>query len=541
MADNEGDFLRFVSEETEDIERLDIKFKPWKIIVADDDEEVHAVTSLALSSFQYKGRGLEIISAYSADQTEQLIRDNPDTAVILLDVVMENHDSGLKLVKYIREAVGNTMVRIILRTGQPGYAPEMEVIYNYDINDYKEKTELTSAKLVTTLIASIRNFDDLKQIEESRKSLEIVAAGSADMHSLKDQHPFDSFIPQSLDAVLNSFSPQKEISILNGRVLNVGGERKLCVCSGTGDFKEGCCDNDASGMIPHFIQERIHSEDLKDIEYYDDCCIFRFRSTGGAERFIFIKNLPVLEEIKKNIIRTYSTHISTVYNNIELMEEQKKKEEEIRKSLDEKLILVKEVHHRVKNNLQIISSLLHMQAAGIDDPKLLNVLRESENRVQSMSLVHEKLYQSDLMATIDFNEYLSSLAERLISTYSVSSSIHLEMDTDPLMLSINTAIPCGLIVNEILTNSIKYAFPLEQNGIISISMKVNNKDVVLKLSDNGVGLPKDFNVSQLNSLGTKLIKVLTDQIDGILEVESVEGTAYTLRFSESEEIEASGP
>lgn len=531
MAEIDSDVLHFMSEDT--IRKgIDQELKPWKIIVADDDEEVHAVTSLALSNFQFKGRSLEIISSYSALETEKHILENPDTAVILLDVVMENHDSGLELVKYIRERVGNSMVRIILRTGQPGYAPEMEVIQSYDINDYKEKTELTSSKLVTTLIASIRNYDDLQRIEEHRRSLEIVAANSAGMHGLDNKTPFDRYILLSIEEVLKSFFPDCKPSILNGRFDKGGDRNNITVCSGTGDFTGVEGSHDSVKFIPEEMLKTVnHFHSDNHIYYDDDCCVLLFKSTAGNERIIFIRNIPELSNIMKNILLTFSSHVSTVFNNLELMDD-------IRRSLDEKLILVKEIHHRVKNNLQIISSLLHMQSAGVSDEKLLDVLRESENRVQSMSLVHEKLYQSDLMATIDFTEYINSLAERLITTYNVSNIIKLQMDTDHLMLSINTAIPCGLIVNEILTNSIKYAFTDGREGIISISMKVRDEKVSLIISDNGIGLPADMNMSKVKSLGMKLIRVLTDQIDGTMELTGDEGTTFSLNFTESSERES---
>ena len=129
---------------------------PWKILIVDDEAEVHDVTRLVLSGFQFKGRGLCFLDAFTGGEARQLLAQHPDIALILLDVVMEENDTGLALVKYIREELGNRFVRIILRTGQPGQAPEERVIVEYDINDYKEKTELTAQKLVTTVVAALR-------------------------------------------------------------------------------------------------------------------------------------------------------------------------------------------------------------------------------------------------------------------------------------------------------------------------------------------------------------------------------------------------
>lgn len=143
------------------------QLSPWKILIVDDQEEVHQVTEMVLDNFKFQERGIEFISAYSAAEAKAIINTEPDIAVILLDVVMEEDDSGLKLVKYIREELENNLVRIILRTGQPGEAPEKEVIKDYDINDYKEKTELTSKKLYTTLMTSLRSYQGLKQLAET--------------------------------------------------------------------------------------------------------------------------------------------------------------------------------------------------------------------------------------------------------------------------------------------------------------------------------------------------------------------------------------
>ena len=138
---------------------------PWLVLVADDEPEVHQVTSLVLDDFKFDGRDLKLLSADSSERAYQLLKDNPDTAVLLLDVVMESEQAGLELVERIRKQLGNSFVRIVLRTGQAGQAPEREVVAQYDINDYKEKTELTADKLTTTMYAALRAYRDLRVTE----------------------------------------------------------------------------------------------------------------------------------------------------------------------------------------------------------------------------------------------------------------------------------------------------------------------------------------------------------------------------------------
>jgi PAS domain S-box-containing protein len=144
---------------------------PWKILVVDDEEEVHAVTSLVLNDFEYKGRRVELISAFSATAAKEILRTNDDIAIVLLDVVMETDDAGLKLVQYIRETLKNPLARIVIRTGQPGHAPETKVVLDYDINDYSEKVELTSRKLVTIIVSALRTYQDLALLEHHSREL----------------------------------------------------------------------------------------------------------------------------------------------------------------------------------------------------------------------------------------------------------------------------------------------------------------------------------------------------------------------------------
>lgn len=157
--------------------------RPWKILIADDEPDVHVVTALALRGFSFRERGIEFLHAYSGREACEVMEQNPDIAVVLLDVVMETPDAGLNTVRWIREEQDNQLVRIILRTGLPGHAPEQEVVLNYHINDYKTKTELTSAKLFTSVVVALRSYQDLQTIEASRRSLLAIADASRDMNA----------------------------------------------------------------------------------------------------------------------------------------------------------------------------------------------------------------------------------------------------------------------------------------------------------------------------------------------------------------------
>lgn len=158
----------------------------WKVMIVDDDPEVHNVTKMVLSDLKYMDKRVEFISAYWGAEAKEIIAQNPDTAMILLDVVMEEDDSGLQLAKYIRKDLGNTFSRIILRTGQPGQAPEKEVILKYDINDYKTKTELTSQKLFTSVVTSLRAYHDIVSLEKAREELIVAKNELEEMNQIKN-------------------------------------------------------------------------------------------------------------------------------------------------------------------------------------------------------------------------------------------------------------------------------------------------------------------------------------------------------------------
>ena len=193
-------------------------------------------------------------------------------------------------------------------------------------------------------------------------------------------------------------------------------------------------------------------------------------------------------------------------------------------------MLLKEVHHRVKNNLQIISSILNLQSSTISDENTLELLRNSQDRIRSMSLIHELLYQTKDFSTIKFSEYIKSIATNLFHSYNQNKNISLDLDLDDIHLDLDMAIPCGLIVNELLTNSLKYAFETEDEGIIRVKLKSKNGFVHLIITDNGKGFPKDIDFRDTASLGMQLVVSLVDQIDGEVILNTEKGSEYEITF-----------
>jgi PAS domain S-box-containing protein len=214
--------------------------------------------------------------------------------------------------------------------------------------------------------------------------------------------------------------------------------------------------------------------------------------------------------------------------------ERKLADKQIKTSLREKELLLKEIHHRVKNNLQVIKSLLRLQAGQIEDPRIAELFQECQNRIQSMAFIHERLYKSDQFSKIDFAEYIRELVDELYRSMRVSTKkVALDLRLDNVMLGIDQAVPCGLIVNEMVTNALKHAFPPSFMGEnkITISLKESKKHIALMISDNGAGIPADIDVTRASSLGLHLIALLSqDQLNGELELKRDQGTAFNLRF-----------
>lgn len=211
--------------------------------------------------------------------------------------------------------------------------------------------------------------------------------------------------------------------------------------------------------------------------------------------------------------------------------ERKKKDELIKKSLREKEILLKEIHHRVKNNLQIISSLLKMQSQDFGKEEIKEIFRETQNRVMSMSYIHQSFYQSGDLSEIDFDKYVGKLVNNLFNIYDTDPlKVIFEINTKNIKMGVDTAIPCGLMLNEIISNSLKYAFPGEGSGVIKINLDEKTDSFILIIKDNGIGLPKEIDPAQTTSLGMVLINMLCDQIDGTIELKRTSGTEYRITF-----------
>jgi two-component sensor histidine kinase len=212
---------------------------------------------------------------------------------------------------------------------------------------------------------------------------------------------------------------------------------------------------------------------------------------------------------------------------------QRRNAEEAVRHSREKEVLLQEIHHRVKNNLQIITSLLRMQSRAVQDPAFSDALRECQNRVASMALIHDKLYRARDLARVSFPEYVRDLTNNILTSYALPArSVRVKLDIDDLSLSLDCAVPCGLILNELMSNCLKHAFPVGHSGTVHVGFHTKAaEELCLVVQDDGVGMPADVDLEHTSSLGWRLIRALVQQLDGVVQCRTAGGTLVEIRFA----------
>lgn len=244
-----------------------------------------------------------------------------------------------------------------------------------------------------------------------------------------------------------------------------------------------------------------------------------------------VKKVPVVEDGRVDKVITVIRDITT----------EREREEQIKAALNEKEVLLREIHHRVKNNLQVMSSLISLQTEAMTDPVAIQAFHETQARVRSMALIHEELYRAANLASIDFAEYVNKLGANLIQLFTISANIELCVDIENIWLGVDTAIPCGLIINELVSNAMKYAFPNGHSGKISVKVVLldqtaEQNNYLLEVQDNGIGFPEHIDFRRTESLGMQLVNILARQLRGSVELTVESGTRFAIHFSEPRSV-----
>ena len=366
-----------------------------------------------------------------------------------------------------------------------------------DASDYVLKNHID--RLPQAILGTLQRH---KSEQEREKAVEAVRESEKRFRILADSAPTLIWMAGSVGEFIYFNQPWLDYT---GKTLE----------SQLGDGWLSCIHPDEAQASMKQYLEAFHAQKPFDLEY-------RLRRKDGVYRWFLNRGQPRVVGDNKLV-----GYIGSCID----ITERKEAEQRLSDSLSEKEVLLQEVHHRVKNNMQVISSLFNLAASQQTNPVLAAMLRENQNRVQSMALVHEKFYRKANLARVDFQDYLHDLVTHLFRSYGAHGRVQCILQTEPMRLTVDSAIPCGLIANELLSNALKHAFPNGQKGTVTVQLQQDPNGVChLSISDDGTGLPSEFDTKRGNTLGLQLVRTLTDQLGGQIEVLRKPSTKFSLTF-----------
>jgi PAS domain S-box-containing protein len=443
-------------------------------------------------------RGFRVEEASTAAEALQLAAHRPD--LVLLDISLPDGD-GRDVCREIKERTAPSPPLVVLVSGV--YLDTQDRVTGLEggADGY-----LVKPVEPTELVAQLRSLLRIRQAEQQARA----ARAEADEARAR----LAAIVEWSDDAIIGM--------TLEGRIVawNPGAERLY------GYAADAVLGKPISLLIPpdHANEMPGTLEKLRlgqRVEPYDTV---RLRRDG------------TLVDVSVNVspIKDAAGNISGASSIARDISERKRAEQSIRASLREKEVLLREVHHRVKNNLQMVSSLLNIQGKSVHDRAALDMFKECQNRVRSIAVIHQKLYQSKDLARIDLADYVRNLASSLFHTYGVTSGrVALQIDIADITLGIDTAIPCGLIINELVTNALKYAFPDGTKGAIGVEVRTLEPETYcLIVRDSGGSFPEDLDIQTASSAGLQIVTALIKQLDGNLELRTAGETAFHITFKE---------
>jgi len=452
------------------------------------------------------------------------------------------------VVKYIKEALSGKIVE----------TPEIEFISPYENKKTVTKSRLfpifDTANTLTNVVVMHEDITERKKMEEKERQyfsdlafLSKTAMELVEFTSKKDIHCYvgeqiRQLFPESI-VIINSFNKTTDLFRIRAvlgvgksttRLLKILRREPVGMTFPINDQARRGLSKGELAKVPGGLYELTVNQIPESVcnvleklfgmgDAYAISFIWKGELCGSAAILMRKGTEPKNPKLIETFVRQASVTLQRLQT-----------EDQIKASLKEKEVLLREIHHRVKNNLQIISSLLNLQSRYIKGKQVLHVFKESQDRIKSMALIHEKLYQSKELARIDFAEYVRSLVADLFRSYKTDSDlITLKTNIDDVFLGINTAIPCGLIINELVSNSLKYAFPEDRQGEIRIDLHSEKEGkFTLIVSDSGVGFPKDLDFRNTESLGLQLACTLVDQLQGTIGLDRTGGTEFKIAFTE---------
>jgi signal transduction histidine kinase len=544
----------------------------WKIAVIDDDPAVHDGTRYALSDFVLQGQRLDILSASSAAEGRALMSRHPDIAAVLLDVIMETDDAGLDLVDYIRNTLKNETVRIILRTGQPGQAPERRIIVDYDINDYKAKTELTADKLFTTLTAALRSYQQLQRMVETRRGLEIIIDAASTLYDFRS-------VQRLAEGVLTQTASLLNVDCGGILVLREGGEDNISVLAGSGIY---------SGLIgavrlePELCAAVRQAFHRRDHQFLPQRSVLYIKTGSGRELVALLDCRKELTDTDRTLIQIFGSRLAVAFDNVilyeQLQEANTSLEERVRQRTRElqqantrlseqwkrlqranafKSEVLGTVAHDLKNPLGVIlgraemlSEMVGDGASSVDSVKAqIAHIRTAAQRVREFieSLIADAMADAldisirpepvDIVALmrdlVEANQPLATRKDQTI-TFAAPTAIELTCDSDRIREAIDN----------MLSNAIKYS-PI--GGRIVIAVDRGDQSAVIRIIDQGPGLSTE-DIARLfgrfqrlsakptggessTGLGLSIVKRIIDLHGGAVVAEMTGPTGTTFKIT----------
>jgi signal transduction histidine kinase/DNA-binding NarL/FixJ family response regulator len=550
--------------------------RKWKVAVIDDDQAVHEGTRFALSDYVLHGQSLEILSAYSAAEGRALMRAHPDIAAVLLDVIMETDAAGLDLVEYIRNDIKNETVRIILRTGQPGQAPERRVIVQYDINDYKAKTELTADKLFTSLTAALRSYQQLERMVQTRRGLEIIIDAASTLYDFKSMQRLAEGVLTQIASLLNVDCAGILVLRDGGAV---GGDFSVLAGSGcysrfTGASGSKLLDPDVRAMVEAAFKRRKH-------ECFDQRSVLYIRTGSGREVVVLLQAERQLSETDRSLVEIFGSRLSIAFDNVILYQQLHEANTQLEDRVAQRTRALMQanrrlssqwlrlqrangfkneilgtVAHDLKNPLGVIlgrtEMLTELIGAGSSKDSVTAQVEHIRDATKRLTLMVDHLI-SDAMADafditirrepVDIAGLVGEVADAN-QPLATNKQQTIKVSAPPNFFTMCDADRMREAIDNLVSNAIKYS-PIGGKIAVGVSREKNNS--IIRITDEGAGLsPEDLGrlfgrFQRLSAkptggesstgLGLSIVKRIIDMHGGQVTAESAgpgQGSTFTV-------------